>query len=111
MDKDNWNRRKIVTRRKCWFPAYPVIPIIFFQQPHFHGLLTLSQTTKFRPFKTDLADNNFKFDENGRKFSKGGKHCGKRRNCLLRAITPFLIGFSKDLFCRHIKTRACLGKS
>ena len=33
--------------------------------------LTLSQTTNFRLFQTDeFADNNFKFDENDRKFSK-----------------------------------------
>ena len=40
----------------------------------------------------------------------GRKHCGKRRNCLLRAISPFPTEFSKDFYCRHIKTRACLGK-
>ena len=38
----------------------------------------------------------------------GGKHCGKRRNCSLRAISPFPTVFSKDLYCRHVKTRACL---
>ena len=30
---------------------------------------------------------------------KGGKHCGKRRNCSLRAISPFPTVFSKDLYC------------
>ena len=34
-------------------------------------LLTLSQTTNFRPIQTqEFTDDNFKFDENGRKFSK-----------------------------------------
>ena len=57
----------------------------------------------------DFAEDSFKFDDNGRKFSeKGRKHCGERRNCLLRAISPFPTVFSKDLYCRHIKTRACL---
>ena len=33
--------------------------------------LTLSQTTNFRPSKLkEYADENFKLDENGRKFSK-----------------------------------------
>ena len=41
---------------------------------------------------------------------KGRKHCGKRRNCTLRAISPFPTVFSKDLYCRRVKTRACLGK-
>ena len=40
----------------------------------------------------------------------GRKHCGKRRNCSLRAISPFPTVFSKYLSCRHVKTRACLGK-
>ena len=42
---------------------------------------------------------------------KGIKHCGKRRNCLLQAISPFPTVFSKDLYCRQVKTRACLEKS
>ena len=50
----------------------------------------------------ESADNNFKFDYNG--------SCGKRRNCLLRAISPFPTVFSKDLYCRQVKTRTCLGK-
>ena len=40
----------------------------------------------------------------------GRKHCGKRRNCSLRTISPFPIGFSKDWYCRHVKTRASLEK-
>ena len=38
------------------------------------------------------------------------KHCWKRINCSLRAISPFPAVFSEDLFCRHIKTRAWFGK-
>ena len=57
----------------------------------------------------EFADDNFELDENARKFSKmGGKHCGKSRNCSLRAVSSFPTVFSKDLYCRHIKTRACL---
>ena len=47
----------------------------------------------------------------------GRKHCEKRRNCSLRAISPLLTVFSKDLYCRHLKARAksqvtfSLGKS
>ena len=40
----------------------------------------------------------------------GRKRCGKRRNCSLCAISPFHTVFLKDSFCRHVKTRACLGK-
>ena len=45
-----------------------------------------------------------------RGLQKGRKHCGKRRNCSLRAISPFPTVISKDLYCRHVKTMACLGK-
>ena len=38
----------------------------------------------------DFADDNFKFDENGR------KHCGIRRHCSFRAISLFPTVFSKD---------------
>ena len=40
---------------------------------------------------------------------KGRKHCGKRRNCSFGAVPHFSTVFLKDLFCRHVKTRACLG--
>ena len=64
-----------------------------------HAFLTLAQTT------------NFRFNKNGEKvLQKGRKHSGKRRNCSLRAISPFPTLFSKDLYCRLIKAKACLGK-
>ena len=74
--------------------------------------LTLSQTTNFRLFQTKgvFTDYNFKIDENDRKLSKWVENTWKRRNCLLRAISPFPTVFSKDLYSRYVKTRACLGK-
>ena len=38
------------------------------------------------------------------------KNCGKMRNFSLRAISPSPTVFPKDLYSRHVKTRACLGK-
>ena len=40
------------------------------------------------------------------------KHSGKMRNCSSQAISPFPTVFSKYmyLFCRHVKSKACLGK-
>ena len=43
-------------------------------------------------------------------FRTGRKHKGKRRNCSLRAISPLPTVFSKDSYCRHVKTRASMGK-
>ena len=34
----------------------------------------------------------------------GRKHCGKRRNCWLRAISPLPTVFSKGLFPRGVKS-------
>ena len=39
-----------------------------------------------------------------------GKHCEKRRNCSLWAISPFPTVFSKDMSSRYIKTRGLLEK-
>ena len=59
----------------------------------------------------EFADDNSKFYENDKVLQKGKKHCGKRRNCSLRVISPFPTVFSKDLFCRHVKTRACFARN
>ena len=74
--------------------------------------LALSQKKNFDSSELKgSADDNFKFDEKWQKvLQMCRKHCGKRRNCSLRAISPFPTVFSKDLHCRHVKTRACLGK-
>ena len=78
----------------------------------FWAHLTLSQTTNFRFFQTErVCRQQFQI---WRKWQKvlhtGRKHCRKKRNCSLWAISPFPTVFSKDLYCRHVKTRACLGK-
>ena len=57
-----------------------------------------------------LADDNFKFDGNGRKFFKRIKNTvGKGEIARYEQFLLFPV-FSKDLYCRHIKIRACLGK-
>ena len=43
----------------------------------------------------EVADDNFEFDENWQEVVKTVKHCGKRRNCSLRAISPFPTVFKK----------------
>ena len=81
----------------------------------------------------EFADSNFKFDENGGKFFKqveiapfpsvfktdgnfkfdenGGKILKEVENTVGKGeIAPFPTMFSRDLYCRHVKTRASLGK-
>ena len=68
--------------------------------------LTLSQQ-KFKNSKLkDFANDKFDVHENGGKdLQMGRKHCGTRRNYLLQEISPFYTVFSRDIMCRHIKTR------
>ena len=75
----------------------------------------------FNPFPIDeildssklneFADNNFELDENWRRFSKRVENTVRKEE--IACYEQFLLSpqcFSKDLFCRHMKTRACLGK-
>ena len=71
--------------------------------------LTLSQTTNFRLFQTEMVCRRlFKFFcyKCQTVIQTGKNHCGKRRNCSLRAISHFPALFLKDLYCRQVKTRA-----
>ena len=69
------------------FPPFPIRQILY--------------SSKLREF----ADDNFKFDENGRKLSEQVENTvGKGE------ISPFPTVFSSEMYCRHVKARACLGK-
>ena len=60
--------------------------------------------TNFR-LSQDFADENFEFYKNDRNFSKLVENTvGKGE------ISPFPTLFSKNLYGRHVKTRACSGK-
>ena len=71
-------------------------------------VLTLSQTTDFRLFQLkEFANNNFRFDENSGGFYKRVENTvGKGE---IARYEQFLLSpvFSKDMYCRHVKTRAC----
>ena len=68
--------------------------------------------TNFRLFQLkDFADVNFKSKQKWQKvLKKNREHCEKGRNCSLQATSAFPTVFSKDLYGRQVKTRACLGK-
>ena len=53
----------------------------------------------------------FKFDENGRKFDiRVENTAGKGEIASYDQFLLFSTIFSKDFYCRHVKTRACLEK-
>ena len=67
--------------------------------------MTILHSSKLKAF----AVNNFNFNENARNFSKRVENTvGKGE---IAHYEQFLLfpEFSKDLYCRHIKTKACLG--
>ena len=58
----------------------------------------------------EFADDNFKCDENGSKFSQWVENTvGKGEIACCEQFLLFPV-FSKELYSRHVKTRACLGK-
>ena len=54
-----------------------------------------------------MKDDNFKFDHNDRQFSERADNTVSKGEI----ARPFPTVFTKDLYCRHVKTGACLGKS
>ena len=56
----------------------------------------------------EFADDNLKFDENGKKFSKRVENTVGKGEIARHEQFPTV--FSKDLYCRHVNTRAFLEK-
>ena len=74
-------------------------------------ILTYYQMTNFWLFQTERVRR--RQFEVWRKWQKviqtGRKHCGKRRNCSLRAISPFPTVFSRGMCPRGIQRCHCVG--
>ena len=73
--------------------------------------LTHCQTTNLRLFQTErICRQQFQILQKLKKvIQTDRKHCGKRRNCSLRAISPFPTVFSKGLFPSGVKRCHCVG--
>ena len=64
--------------------------------------------TNFRLFQLkEFADDNFKFDKNGKKFSNYVENAVRKEEIVR---SPFPTVFLKEVYCRHVKPRACLGE-
>ena len=82
------------------------------KQISFYGpCLTHYQKTNFRLFQTErVCRRQFQIRGKWQKIIQTGrKHCGKRRNSLLRAISSFPTVFSKGLLPRAVKRFHCVG--
>ena len=101
-------RRTVMDPESC-----TILLSMVYKHPYKLQPIPLSQTTNFKLFETERVwRRQLQIRWKWQKVLKTGrKHCGKRRNCSLRGISPFPTVFSRDLYCRHVKTRACLGKA
>ena len=83
---------------------------IFFICTHiFNPALPTDKILNWSKLK-EFADNNFSFDKIGRKFSNRVENTGKRRNCWLRAISPFPTEFFKRLVLQTHKNKGLFWK-
>ena len=110
-------------RRTCelWLSSYEISPLPQLLQNWLdvrsktlsvrEDNLTLTQTTNFRLFQTEIVCKwQFQIWQKCKKVIRTGrKHCGKRRNWSLRAISLFPTVFSKGLFRRGVKRCHCVG--
>ena len=102
--------------QNSFFDSYSVCSAAPCSFDHYKNLFSVSvlthcQTTNFRLFQIDrLCRRQFKIWRKWQKVIPAGeKHCGKGRNCLLRAISLFPTVFSKGFFPRGVKRRRCVG--
>ena len=104
--KTLWEKEKLLATINFSFSHNVFYPIW-----HLFFILTHYQMTNFRFFRTErLCRRQFQIWQKWQKVIQAGrKHCGKRRNCSLRAISPFPTVFSKGLFPRGVKRRHCVG--
>ena len=58
-----------------------------------------------------FADNNFRFNENCRKFSKWVENTVGKGEIARYEQFLFFPLFSKDLYCKHVNSRTCLENS
>ena len=89
---------------QCTNPCFPGVSFIIINPFSNNKILDSSKLNEF-------ADDDFKFDENCTKFSEWLENTVEKGE--IAGNEQFLLFpqcFSKDLYCRHVKTRACLGK-
>ena len=100
-------RKQCGKRRKCWLPALYPFPTMFSKALHFRVVKSPNEPiTRWQilDFQTErVCRPQFQLWQKWQKvIQMDRKRCGKRRNCSLRAISPFPTVFSKGLFPRGV---------
>ena len=102
LQSKNWPQELWREERKCWIQDIIPFPPMFNPFPKDKNL----DSSKFKVF----ADDNIEIDENSRRLSRSVENTvGKGEIARYEQFLLFPV-FSKELYCRHIKTMACLGK-
>ena len=104
-----WNRTQAlkIARPTIYLKTTDTIKVFFPIEDKLYHLnhIALSQTTNLDSSKLkEFADDSLELDENSRKFSKQVENTVGKGEIARPSV------FSKDLYCRHVKNRACLGK-
>ena len=99
------------TQRPSWLSPLYYSNKLTWNGPWCNNILTHYQTTNFRLFQTErVSRRQFQIWQKWQKvIQMGRKHCEKRRNCSLPAISPFPTVFSKGLFPKGVKRCYCVG--
>ena len=110
-DQMTWNFQETTNLKDVWLFRWNFPSMSFEIYQDCLPYLTHYQTTNFRLFQTErVCRRHFQILRKWQTaIQTGSKHCGKTRNCSLRAISPFPTLFSKDLFPRGIKRCHCVG--
>ena len=100
-----------LTAVHCFENGYVIKQPVAWRDYCMEHWLTHYQMTYIRLFQTErVCRRQFQIWRKWKKvIETGRKHCGKRWNCLLRAISPFPTVFLKDLFPRDVKRCHCMG--
>ena len=102
-------KKKLWTKAKFGF----ILSVWKFYVTHWAcEVLTVSQTTKFRLFQTErVCLRTFQICRTWQKaLQTCRKHCGKRKNCSSRAISPFPKVFFKRLVLQTREDQGLFGK-
>ena len=90
----------------------PYVGVMLFGIMHQGDSLSLSQTANFSLFQTEsISRQQFQIWWKWQKvLQKGRKMLWDKEKLLIKSNFSSFHSFSKDWFCRHVKSRACLGK-
>ena len=94
-----------------YIPLFPQWFLLFVHQiSFFQPCKSFSRQHFYSSKPKEFEDNNFEYNEMVQSSLKQVENTVEMEKLLVMSNFSFPTVFSKDLYCRHIKIRACLGK-